>query len=67
MDSGRKDRTMENITRVKYEVIVHYEDCEARYIRTAPEWKYRQDRKMYEELKDDGTIWGYQILYKGKC
>lgn len=50
---------------VKYEVIVYDEDCERRYNRTAPMWKYRQDRKMYEELENEGAIWGYQILYRG--
>lgn len=50
---------------VRYEVIVYDEDCERRYTRTAPEWKYRQDRKMYEELELEGAILGHQILYKG--
>lgn len=51
---------------VRYEVIVHDEDSERRYNRTAPMWKYRQDRKMYEELELSGAIWGYQIVYKGE-
>lgn len=50
---------------VKYVVVIYDEDSERRYTRTAPEWKYRQDRKMYEELASGGAIWGYQILYRG--
>lgn len=50
---------------VKYEVVVYDGESERRYSRTAPVWKYRQDRKMYEELENEGAVWGYQILYRG--